>query len=54
MSVLAWGLVPVAAGLFAGAWVTWSARPRTTKDNDSLTGHQRFREAMERSSDPKQ
>ena len=54
MSVLAWGFVPLVAGVFAAAWVTWSARPRTTGDNDSLAGHQRFREAMERSSGPKQ
>jgi hypothetical protein len=49
MSVLAWGVIPVVAGLFAGLWVTWSSRTRTTGDSES---HQRFREAMERASAP--
>ncbi|MFC1412053.1 hypothetical protein ACEZCY_23575 [Streptacidiphilus sp. N1-12] len=54
MSVLAWGIIPLVAGLFAAVWVSWSARTRTTGDGASLAGHQRFREAMERSSGPKQ
>jgi hypothetical protein len=54
MSVLAWWIIPVVAGAFAGLWATWSARTRTTGDSDSLAGHQRFREAMERGSAPKQ
>lgn len=52
MSVLAWGIIPVIAGVCAALWVAWSARTRTTGDSDSLAGHQRFREAMERITPP--
>lgn len=48
MSVLAWWIIPAVAGVLATLWVVWSARTRTTGDNDSLAGHQRFRDAMER------
>jgi hypothetical protein len=53
MSVLAWWIIPVVAGVFAALWAAWSARTRTTGDSDSLADHQRFREAMERVSGPK-
>ncbi|MFC1417363.1 hypothetical protein [Streptacidiphilus cavernicola] len=54
MSVLAWWAIPAVAGVCAAVWAAWSTRTRTTGDNDSLAGHQRFREAMERTSGPKQ
>ena len=52
MSALAWWIIPVAAGVLAALWVVWSGRTRTTGDHDSLAGHQRFREAMERGTNP--
>ena len=52
MAVLAWWIIPLVAGVLAACWATWSARTRTTGDSDSLAGHRRFREAMERSSEP--
>jgi hypothetical protein len=52
MGVLAWWIIPLAAGIFAALWATWSARTRTTGDNDSLAGYERFRAAMERSTEP--
>jgi hypothetical protein len=48
MSALAWWIIPVAAGILAALYVVWSGRTRSTGDNASLAGHQRFREAMER------
>ena len=52
MSVLAWWIIPLVAGVFAGLWTAWSARTRTTGDSESLAGHRRFREAMERVNAP--
>jgi len=52
MAVLAWWIIPLVAGILAALWATWSARTRTTGDSDSLAGYQRFREAMERASEP--
>jgi hypothetical protein len=52
MGVLAWLIIPVVAGVFAALWAAWSTRTRTVDDSDSLAGHQRFREAMERASGP--
>ena len=52
MSALAWWIIPAVAGVLAALWVVWSGRTRTTGDNDSLAGHQRFREAMERGINP--
>ena len=48
MSALAWLIIPAVAGALATLWVIWSSRTRSTGDNDSLAGHQRFRDAMER------
>ncbi|MFC5908267.1 hypothetical protein [Streptacidiphilus monticola] len=49
MGVLTWLTIPVAAGILAALWGSWSARTRAKPgDSDTLAGYERFREAMER------
>jgi hypothetical protein len=50
MGALAWLGIPVGAGVLAVLWAAWAARPpRATGDGASLAEHQRFLDAMERS-----
>jgi hypothetical protein len=51
MGVLAWWIIPLVGGVLAALWVTWSSRTRATGDRDSVQGYERFREAMERTTE---
>lgn len=50
MAALVWLLIPLVAAVGAGVWGSWASRTRRIRgDGPELTGHARFRAAMERS-----
>jgi hypothetical protein len=52
MAALAWLLIPVASVVVASLWGSWAGRRRTTTpDAVGVAGYERFRAAMERSSE---
>ena len=51
VSALLWLAIPLVALLAAVLWASWAARPRGPADPlDSVEAHQRFVEALQRSS----
>ncbi|WP_030619391.1 hypothetical protein [Streptomyces sclerotialus] len=53
MGALLWLLIPLLAALAATVWSSWTVRNRKSGDVAELAGYARFREAMERSEDPR-